>query len=118
MGIFPCCLVPFAYMSSPLSRHVRWKLFACTLLLFGLPESMAGRHLYHGFQACSVFTHVTAYMLAESPSRPSYNGRFSGVVTFTTAPIASGWNQFPGGNCIHCRSNAVRGAHGPSHSPK
>jgi hypothetical protein len=45
------------------------------------------------FEACSAFTHVTACMLTESPSRPFYTGGFSGLVTFTTAPIATGWNE-------------------------
>jgi hypothetical protein len=45
------------------------------------------------FEACSAFTHVTACMLAESPARFFYTGGFSGFVTSTTAPIATGWNE-------------------------
>ena len=45
------------------------------------------------FEACSAFTHVTACTLAESPLRPSSTGGFSGFVTSTAAPIATGRNE-------------------------
>ncbi len=52
------------------------------------------------FEACSVFTRVTAYMLAGSPLRPFYTEGFDGFVTSTAAPITTGWSdQLPGGNC-------------------
>ena len=48
------------------------------------------------FEACSVFTHVTACTLAESPIAILYIGGSSHFVTFMTAPIASGRSDLAG----------------------
>ena len=45
------------------------------------------------FEACSAFTHVTACILAKSPSVTLYTEGFSRFVTSTTAPIATGWSE-------------------------
>src|ERR1700720_226964 len=45
------------------------------------------------FEAFLAFTHVTACPLAESPLRPSSTVGFSGFVTSTAAPIATGRNE-------------------------
>jgi len=63
-------LVPYAYMPSPIPRQVRWKLVrSYDSIVFGLPTNR-GRvgSCIVGFGACSAFTHVTACMLAKSPS--------------------------------------------------
>ena len=52
-------------------------------------------------EACSAFTHVTACMLARSPKATSYSGGFSGFVTFTAAPIATGWSDPVPGRDLH-----------------
>ena len=44
------------------------------------------------FEACSVFTHVTACTFAKS-LRTFYTGGFSRFVASTTAPIATGWSE-------------------------
>ncbi len=48
------------------------------------------------FEACSVFTHVTACTLAGSPIATPYIGGFSHFVTSMTAPIASGRSDLAG----------------------
>jgi len=48
------------------------------------------------FEACSVFTHVTACTLAGSPEVIRYIEGFSYFVTSITAPIASGWSDITG----------------------
>jgi len=45
------------------------------------------------FVACSAFTHVTTYRLAESPNATLYTGGSDGFVTSTAAPIATGWSD-------------------------
>jgi len=56
-------------------------------------------------------THVTAYMLAKSPPRPSTGG-FSGFVASTAAPIATGWNEpVPGWDSHPLWSIRLRTAH-------
>jgi hypothetical protein len=45
------------------------------------------------FEACSAFTHVTACLLAEPPHAVLCIEGFDSVVTSTTAPIATGWND-------------------------
>ena len=45
------------------------------------------------FEACSAFIHVTACILAKSPSVTLYTEGFSRFVTSTTAPIATGWSE-------------------------
>ena len=53
------------------------------------------------FEACSAFTHVTACMLARSPSATLYTGGFSRFVTFTTAPAATGRSDPVPGRDFH-----------------
>jgi hypothetical protein len=45
------------------------------------------------FGACSAFTRVTTYRLAESPYATLYTGGSDGFVISTAAPIASGWSD-------------------------
>ena len=45
------------------------------------------------FEACSAFTHVTAYMLAKSPKATLYTEGFGDFVTSITTPIATGWSD-------------------------
>jgi len=53
-------------------------------------------------EACSVFTHVTACLLAKSPHVTLYTEGFDGFVTSTAASIATGWSdQLPGGILTH-----------------
>ncbi len=55
------------------------------------------------FGACSAFTHVTACMLAKSPSRPS-TPEASAASLPPPLPrlLPGGAIQFPGGICTHC----------------
>jgi hypothetical protein len=53
------------------------------------------------FEACSAFTHVTACTLAGSLLRPYSTGGFSGFVTSTAAPIATGRNEPAPGWDLH-----------------
>jgi len=63
------------------------------------------------FEACSAFTFVTACMLAKSPKATLYTRGFSGFVTFTTAPIATGWSEpVPGRDSPRCRPAPFHGA--------
>lgn len=45
------------------------------------------------FEACSAFTHVTAYMFAKFLFRTLYTEGFNRFVTSTIAPIATGWSD-------------------------
>ncbi len=45
------------------------------------------------FEACSAFTHVSAYMLAGSPKATVTIGGFGCFVTSTAAPTATGWSD-------------------------
>ena len=45
------------------------------------------------FVACSAFTHVTTYRLAESPYATLYTGGSDGFVVSTAAPLATGWSD-------------------------
>src|SRR5713101_6575167 len=47
----------------------------------------------NSFEACSAFTHVTTCRLAKSPYATLYTGGYDGFVTFTAAPIATGWSD-------------------------
>jgi hypothetical protein len=86
---------------SPLCLHAvattpaGWrKLFAHTLPLHRpSPNPRWVGSCILNFEACSAFTHVTACTLAESLLRPSSTGGFSGFVTSTAAPIATGRNE-------------------------
>ena len=60
------------------------------------------------FEACSVFTHVTACTLALPPYFAArFTGGFNRFVTSTVAPVASGWSRLPGGIFTHWESAAV-----------
>ena len=63
------------------------------------------------FEACSAFTHVLAYMLAEPPEAALCTEGFDSFVTSTAASIATGWNdQLPGGNLNHWEAPPFHGA--------
>ena len=64
----PLCLHAVANTPAGLMEFVR----SYDSISFGLP-SLSGRvgSCVNVFEACSAFTHVTAYMLAKSPKRPS-----------------------------------------------
>ena len=50
-------------------------------------------------------------MLAKSPKATLYTRGFSGFVTFTTAPIATGWSEpVPGRDSPRCRPAPFHGA--------
>ena len=51
-----------------------------------------GSHIVR-FEACSAFTHVAAFLLAEQPKATLCIEGFGGFVTSTTAPIATGWSE-------------------------
>jgi hypothetical protein len=53
------------------------------------------------FVACSAFTHVTTYRLAESPYATLYTGGSGGFVASTAAPIATGWSDPVPGRAFH-----------------
>ena len=62
------------------------------------------------FGACSVFTHVTASRLAESPLTLSTRG-FSGFIASATALIATGWSEpVPGWDLHPLKNSAFHGA--------
>lgn len=73
LGLPVLRLVPFACMPSPIPGRDRWNLFARAYPVgFGLPTSVGGSApALYVFEACSAFTHVTAYLPAKSPLRPS-----------------------------------------------
>jgi len=63
------------------------------------------------FEACSAFTRVTTYRLAESPYATLYTGGSDGFVAFTAAPIATGWSDpVPGRVYLPLWSSAFHGA--------
>jgi hypothetical protein len=54
------------------------------------------------FEVCSAFTRVTACTLALPPYFVArFTEGFSGFVTSTAAPVASGGSTSPGGACTH-----------------
>ena len=64
------------------------------------------------FGACSVFTFITAYKLAESPKATLFTGGSSSFVTSTTAPIATGWSEpVPGRDSLPLWTSAFHGVH-------
>jgi len=61
--------------------------------------------------ACSAFTRVSAYRLAESPTATLSIGGFSGFVTSAAAPIATGWSEpVPGRDFHRLKISAFHGA--------
>jgi hypothetical protein len=81
-------------MPSPLPRRNRRTRFAHLPIDGSLPRLLerVGFRITL-FEACSAFTHVTAYIIAEPLREPVYIEGFSRVVTSTTAPIATGWSD-------------------------
>ena len=79
---------------------------------FDLPRPIGGSvPALNCFEACSAFTHVTAYRLAESPTATLSIGGFSGFVTSTAAPIATGWSEpVPGRDFHPLKTSAFHGA--------
>jgi hypothetical protein len=58
------------------------------------PMSEVGRLRISSFEACSMFTHITAYVLAESPKVTLLHQRASpNRVSFSIAPTATGWSE-------------------------
>ena len=82
-------------MLSPLPRRSDWAFyFALPPSHISLPRIGDRVGLRNDlFEDCSVFTHVTACTLAESPKVTRYIEGFSYFVTSITAPIASGWSE-------------------------
>ena len=81
-------------MLSPLPRRSDWAhCFALPPSHLSLPRNGGRVGLRNDlFEACSVFTRVTACTLAKSPKVTRYIEGFSYFVTSITAPIASGWS--------------------------
>ena len=70
------------------------------------------------FEACSAFTHVTAYTLAGSPKATPYIGGFSYFVTSIAAPIASGRSDLAGWDFHPLEKRRLITAHTHSSQPK
>jgi hypothetical protein len=65
------------------------------------------------FEACSAFTRVTAYMLAESPLRPSPpKAPAASLPPPLLRLLPGGTNQLPGGTCTRCGPTPFHGAPG------
>src|SRR6266536_1379730 len=91
-------------MPSPLPRQDRWKPFARTVpSASAFPEIQAGRLLHHPFRGL-LSVHSRYGLHARRVAYATlYTGGSDGFVSFTAAPIATGWSeQFPGGT--HTRS--------------
>ena len=117
--------VSLVYMLSPLPRHSDWAYdFALPPSRISLPRNgvRVGLRIVL-FEACSVFTRVTACTLAGPPEVVRYIEGFSYLVTSITAPIASGWSEIAGwdfhplgkrrlctahANCGHSQSKKTR----------
>jgi hypothetical protein len=96
-------------MLSPLPRHGDWRhCIAHPSSHISLPR----KGLQVGpcivlFEACSVFTHVTACTLALPPYFVArLTEGFNHFVTSIVAPVASGWSKLPGGAFTHWKSAA------------
>jgi hypothetical protein len=96
-------------MLSPLPRHSSWRYYvAHPSSRISLPRKggQVGLCIVI-FEACSAFTHVTACTLALSPNFVTrYTEGFSGFVTSTAAPVASGGSTSPSGTCTHWNNTA------------
>jgi hypothetical protein len=83
------------YMLSPLPRRGDWRrCFALPSSRISLPRygCQVGPRIVL-FEACSVFTHVTACTLALSPYFVTrFTEGFNHFVTSIVAPVASGWS--------------------------
>ncbi len=63
------------------------------------------------FEACSAFTHVTAYRLAKSPVRPSTPEASAALLPpLLLRLLPGGTNQLPGGIFTRCGSAPLHGA--------
>ena len=71
------------------------------LINFGLPRNRGA--CISLFEACSAFTHVTACLLAKSPSRPSTpEASAASLPPPLLRLLPGGANQFPGGTFTRC----------------
>ena len=102
-GVPRVACVFFVYMLSPLPRRSDWAYhFALLPSHISLPRNGDRVGLRNDlFEACSVFTRVTACTLAGSPKVIRYIEGFSHFVTSVAAAIASGWSELPGGALTH-----------------
>jgi hypothetical protein len=95
---FPCCVrLPCVHAITTTPAQRLRILLARFLSRISLPRK--GRRVGLRdvlFEACSVFTHVTACTLAGSPTATPHIGGFSHFVTSMTAPIASGRSDLAG----------------------
>src|SRR5882672_2353806 len=100
-------------MPSPLPRQVRWT--TCSLVpshrLRPSPNLRRVGPCIALFEACSAFTHVTAYRLAKSPMRPSAPEASAVLLPpLLLRLLPGGTNQLPGGIFTRCGSAPVHGA--------
>ena len=93
----PCCL------PSPLPRQDQVEAFVVRPLPWLRPSLQDGGSAPATpvFGACSVFTHVTACKLAESPERPFVTKGFDDFVSSIATSAASGWNDRVAGWVSH-----------------
>ena len=105
-------LVSYAYMPSPLPRRSDE---ACSLVYLhrqrpSLCNSQVGScNCFFG--ACSAFTHVMAYTLAESPCDTLYIESSDSFVASAAASIATGWSEPVPGQELHpLKPSAYHGA--------
>ena len=94
-GGFPCCIdLPLVCMLSPLPRWNRKvHLSLSSFAISAFPEIMAGRLPHHVFRGLlSVHSHY-GLRPRQVTFMTLYTGGSSRFVTFTTAPIATGWSE-------------------------
>lgn len=92
---FPCCIgLPFVCMLSPLPRwNCKVHPSLSSLAVAAFPKFLVSRLPHHVFRGLlsvhsryGLHTRQVTYMTL-------YTGGFSRLVAFTTAPIATGWNE-------------------------
>ena len=95
---FPCCVrFPCVHAVATTPAQRLGILFARFHNRISLPRKGRPVGLRNDlFEACSAFTHITAYTLAGSPKATPYIGGFSYFVTSIAAPIASGRSDLAG----------------------
>jgi hypothetical protein len=102
------------YMLSPLPRRGDWRrCFALPSSRISLPRygCQVGPRIVL-FEACSVFTHVTACTLALSPYFVTrFTEGFNHFVTSIVAPVASGWSGCRVGLAPTGKAPPLHGAH-------
>jgi hypothetical protein len=91
------------------TRQVRWKPYS--LIPFHRLRPSPNRRRVGPcitlFEACSAFTHVTAYMLTESPMRPSTpKASAASLPPLLLRLLPGGANQFPDGISLPLRISA------------